>query len=241
MPIGVPKSGKRKSHQRVDRVELVCAACGKTRVMLPCQRRQRKSFCSRECYVEARRASKKPIELVVKRAIQKVRVICAMCGSECHKWPSQIRSKLLFCSVRCSSDHKRRGFDLKAWRQKNRDRINQRSREWRAANRDKVAAIAAVRRTAEKSRASTSEVLALIGRANGRCVYCGKQASRYQIDHIDPVASGGTSEIENLMPACAACNRSKGAKEVSEWLYDAHGAVGLARALVFMERREMIF
>ena len=37
-----------------------------------------------------------------------------------------------------------------------------------------------------------------------------------QVDHMVPKASGGTDEIENLMPACRLCNHYKRANSL-EW------------------------
>ena len=42
------------------------------------------------------------------------------------------------------------------------------------------------------------------------CVYCGRQADT--VDHVLPVRLGGTSILDNLVPACRRCNLSRGAK-----------------------------
>lgn len=48
------------------------------------------------------------------------------------------------------------------------------------------------------------------------CVYCG---SPYEhADHVIPLSRGGAHSRDNLVPACAACNLSKGAKLLEEWL-----------------------
>lgn len=39
------------------------------------------------------------------------------------------------------------------------------------------------------------------------CSYCGKRP--VEIEHIEPVVIGGTSEWDNLAPACRSCNASK--------------------------------
>jgi 5-methylcytosine-specific restriction endonuclease McrA len=39
------------------------------------------------------------------------------------------------------------------------------------------------------------------------CAYCGGVANR--VDHVVPVARGGTSIRENLAPACRSCNDEK--------------------------------
>ncbi len=57
--------------------------------------------------------------------------------------------------------------------------------------------------------------------AGFQCGYCGRQQADLgegeflQVDHIVPVANGGTNEPENLCVACSTCNEGKGAKEVS--------------------------
>ena len=43
------------------------------------------------------------------------------------------------------------------------------------------------------------------------CSYCGKSPpeATLEVDHIVPVSGGGSSEIDNLVTACFACNRGK--------------------------------
>ena len=45
----------------------------------------------------------------------------------------------------------------------------------------------------------------------GVCHYCGKTvgAAALTMDHIVPVARGGTSTKGNVVPACSACNKTK--------------------------------
>lgn len=53
----------------------------------------------------------------------------------------------------------------------------------------------------------------LVFRRDGyTCVYCGAMPPQVQlhVDHIRPVASGGTNAIWNLVTACAPCNLGKG-------------------------------
>lgn len=51
-----------------------------------------------------------------------------------------------------------------------------------------------------------------------QCQYCGASApdTLLQVDHIKPVAEGGTNEILNLITSCQACNSGKGARELSD-------------------------
>ena len=50
------------------------------------------------------------------------------------------------------------------------------------------------------------------------CQYCGKSAPDVilEIDHIIPVAKGGTNEIMNLVTACRDCNRGKRDKTLDD-------------------------
>ncbi len=44
-----------------------------------------------------------------------------------------------------------------------------------------------------------------------RCRYCGKSSDevKLEIDHIIPVAKGGTNDVENLIASCRDCNSGK--------------------------------
>lgn len=82
--------------------------------------------------------------------------------------------------------------------------------------------------------AHTEERLnAIFTRTDGRCHLCwgGIDFSRYgdhqhargwEVDHSDPRASGGTDRLNNLLPAHALCNRSKGARRNRE-IRGVHG------------------
>lgn len=46
------------------------------------------------------------------------------------------------------------------------------------------------------------------------CQYCGRKAPDVvlHVDHIHPVADGGTDDMTNLVTACSECNLGKGAR-----------------------------
>ncbi len=71
---------------------------------------------------------------------------------------------------------------------------------------------------------------------NGRCGYCGDPLTNMHADHLDPViritvdpwgrplpveerrmVNPGRNVVGNMMPACAACNISKGGYKLEEW------------------------
>jgi 5-methylcytosine-specific restriction endonuclease McrA len=50
----------------------------------------------------------------------------------------------------------------------------------------------------------------LRARQNDRCASCACILdSHYEVDHIKPIARGGTSEIGNLRVCCQSCNRRR--------------------------------
>jgi 5-methylcytosine-specific restriction endonuclease McrA len=61
-------------------------------------------------------------------------------------------------------------------------------------------------------------VIALAERDGDRCWYCGCSFDEGEdgsgrtltIDHVEPLADGGTSSLANLRLCCSSCNRRKG-------------------------------
>lgn len=49
------------------------------------------------------------------------------------------------------------------------------------------------------------------------CTYCSTTEGPFVVDHIVPLAQGGTNDDENLCVACRYCNSSKAGKTVEEW------------------------
>ena len=92
--------------------------------------------------------------------------------------------------------------------------------KWRAENPDKTRKQKHDRRVRElgaRSYSVTSKDMARL--MAGSCVYCGSQ-ELIQIDHVFPLARGGTHSIGNLAPACRTCNVRKNSKFVMEWKRD---------------------
>lgn len=72
-----------------------------------------------------------------------------------------------------------------------------------------------------------------------RCQYCGSEAPHVvlHVDHIEPVALGGTNDITNLVTSCLACNLGKGDRPLGE-----NTAVAKAKAQMdaLQERRDQL-
>jgi hypothetical protein len=71
-----------------------------------------------------------------------------------------------------------------------------------------------------RRRLSTKVRLAVYQRDQGRCAYCSNPVNwpQYHCDHVEPVAKGGSDDIDNLCVACVPCNLAKAAKSLSDWL-----------------------
>ena len=68
-------------------------------------------------------------------------------------------------------------------------------------------------------------VKAVFDKSSGRCWYCGKALSidsryatvtrdSFAIDHFIPIHAGGPDTIDNLVPACCACNCQNGRHDI---------------------------
>jgi hypothetical protein len=71
------------------------------------------------------------------------------------------------------------------------------------------------------------------------CQYCGASAPNVvlQVDHIKPVASGGTNDLLNLITSCQPCNSGKSDRELSD---DSVVARQKAQLDALQERREQL-
>jgi 5-methylcytosine-specific restriction endonuclease McrA len=52
----------------------------------------------------------------------------------------------------------------------------------------------------------------------GGCAYCGGTGTVLQRDCVLPVSRGGRYTLDNVVPACRACNTSKCNDEVTGWM-----------------------
>ena len=51
---------------------------------------------------------------------------------------------------------------------------------------------------------------AVLARDAYTCQYCGREAGSLTVDHVIPRSRGGSSHWDNIVAACAPCNRKKG-------------------------------
>ena len=91
------------------------------------------------------------------------------------------------------------------YRAQNRQSVLENERRYRVQNRHKETARRLVRRSAMPVDDATIEYLRIL--RGDICSYCGKSAGT--VDHIVPVADGGTNDWDNLTSACSSCNSRK--------------------------------
>jgi 5-methylcytosine-specific restriction endonuclease McrA len=135
-----------------------------------------------------------------------------------------------------AENRERKAAIMRAWRKANPERNrenNKRSKAhcyaksklttiaWRRRNPDLVrihyATKRAKRRKAEGKYTRRDELM-LLERQRGRCANCGVAcAKRYHIDHVIPLAKGGSNWPSNLQILCPTCNSRKSAKDPIEW------------------------
>jgi 5-methylcytosine-specific restriction endonuclease McrA len=118
-----------------------------------------------------------------------------------------------------------------AWRTKNKDKLEAQKAAWRDANPDKSRASVAAYRAANPNKVkekdanrrardraaegshTAADILRIHDEQSGKCACCGKALNgSYHVDHIMPLALGGSNWPENLQLLCERDNTSKGAK-----------------------------
>lgn len=137
---------------------------------------------------------------------------------------------------------------VKAWRQANPEKVKAYQRLHYQMNREDYIARARAReqtpagligkaharhRRRARLRAvvsgGTREQRAMVlARAGGRCEYCASPA-KLTIDHIVPIALGGSDTPSNWAAACLSCNASKQDRALEVWLPAKHGVAALER------------
>jgi 5-methylcytosine-specific restriction endonuclease McrA len=92
---------------------------------------------------------------------------------------------------------------------------------WSAANPEAQRIFKHTRRARERNAGGvwTAEDIDRIGRAQkGKCASCGKRIKKhFHVDHIQPLAKGGTNWPNNLQLLCPPCNLSKNARDPIEY------------------------
>jgi len=116
-----------------------------------------------------------------------------------------------------SAHRKDKARYLRGYYIKNKDMMLERMRRWRVKNPEKSRAIVERRRACKVNAEGECSGQQYIWRGEvygNRCYICGAPAEA--MDHVIPLAKGGSNWPANLRPICRRCNSVKGQK----WPYD---------------------
>jgi 5-methylcytosine-specific restriction endonuclease McrA len=106
----------------------------------------------------------------------------------------------------------------KRWRLANPEKRREVVKRWQDAN-PEIVRVNSHKRRARKAKAEGShtpdDLRALLTAQSHQCAYCRTDLRKVKkhLDHIQPLARGGSNDKTNLQWLCVPCNRSKGAKD----------------------------
>lgn len=107
------------------------------------------------------------------------------------------------------------------WRKRNPDKVRDKERRYAKAHPEKLRLKWRVRSARERAGSgshSQNDVEVQYRSQKGRCWWCGDSLNGvFHVDHIIPLARGGSNNPDNICCSCAPCNLSKGSKLPYEW------------------------
>lgn len=184
-----------------------CVACGKDAETMQKRAAQSRSYraADREAYLAKERERNKT------RQDRKV---------HSKAFRESAEGKAYYAAYRASAKSKAYAAEYRA---KNQDRHRQLVTAWRKANPESVAAIRGNRRArlgSAEGQHTQADIKFLYIMQDGQCASCTLELSitGHHVDHIIPLARGGSNWPDNLQILCPSCNCSKGTKTMDEWV-----------------------
>ena len=122
---------------------------------------------------------------------------------------------------------KKKSIDAK-YRETQKEKIKAANAKWASENPEKIRSKDRTRDARIKGADGIHDehdILNILSDQEWMCVYCKKDLTQaYHVDHIMPLALGGSNWPSNLQCLCPRCNMRKGAKHPDDW----HKEIGYA-------------
>lgn len=116
----------------------------------------------------------------------------------------------------------RRVNQVREWRKNNREKYLKKNAEWRQQNPERARAICANRRARVRGaggKHTAADIIHMMNAQKNMCAYCRVNISKlFEVDHIIPIARGGSNLASNLQLLCPDCNRRKSDKDPIDFM-----------------------
>ena len=190
----------------VERRCLVCAAPFKIKPSV--LKRGNGKYCSHRC---ARNSpAHKAAMLQLRKRIEKA---CVVCGATTTAVPSTVAIQGIYCSKKCMA------LDYKERFRGSQNPSFKHGQYHTKAYKAQYSIRRRIRVRNAKGKHTWRDIAALYTKQRGKCVVCRKELDdKYHVDHLMPLARGGSNWPENLQLLCPKCNAKKGAKHPLEFL-----------------------
>lgn len=151
--------------------------------------------------------------------------VCKKCHSlSVKKWQEKHPDKFKEINNAWKKSHKeKRNEESKAWAKlhpeyksnyykEHRQQNSEHGKRWRANNKEKTRHYEQNRRARRKGNggeiapAQWESIMDFYGH---KCLCCGKENIKLTMDHVVPIALGGSHTVDNIQPLCGPCNSRK--------------------------------
>ena len=219
--------GFHKSKKGKDGYSTICKKCRSIQ-----QKERRELNCDRVREIESRSRRKNIEYYNSEEAKQKRKETKKKCDAKKYgtdKYKEQKRkeyiknreSRLASCKIYYEKN-KQSYIDRAAqWKKQNPDKVKSCNRDYNKKYPEKHKSRKQNRRALEngaQGRVYPQDIAEIKQAQKNRCAVCGINLTKFHVDHIKPLSSGGSNMRENIQILCQHCNLSKGAKDPIEFM-----------------------